>query len=661
MKIGTYYYPEQWPRAQWARDFDRIVSMGLSIVHMGEFAWFDMEPSPGDIRLDWLSECVELAAARKLDVILCTPTAAPPVWLTDQYPEVLGRNEHGSPLTRHGGRRHYIPTSLRMQEASLRIVTALAERFGDHPSVVGWQIDNELGLAFDQSEPTHHAFRLWLQKKYSTIDALNRACGNQFWNQYYQSFEQILMPPKRDPGYANPHHCLDASRFWSRAWADFTKLQADVLKPKIGARWISTNFMPFHADTDPGDFDESLSLWSWDSYPINGFGSNHTNENFRIGDPTGVELLHDQMHSYNGRWALMEVQPGQVNWSGYPCLPYPGAIRLHLWTAIAHGCEFITVYRLRQPTFGIEMWHDGLLQHDGVSLSPGGAQFKQVAQEISQLPGLDANVTQQEPTAGLVIDFDHIWWTQALPQSKRWNQAEVWCQYHQALSRMGFRVRSLHPGRAWDTKDLKIIVAPSLQMIDQSLIEKYQSYVDAGGHLVLSARSALQDRNGQFFEQDRAHAIASLIGGEVEAYDALPEETYGKIDIDGATHRWSIWADLLYAGEGTKVWARYQDQFYAGAAAITHRRHVRGTVTYNGVYGDRALAESVIEKLCRTVGIDVTALPDRVRVVRRGEYAIALNFNDTSVKTPAPSGVKFAVGGPVLPAAGVAVWRIDGR
>ncbi|HEX8323086.1 MAG TPA: beta-galactosidase, partial [Tepidisphaeraceae bacterium] len=75
MKIGTYYYPEQWPREQWERDFDKIAAMGLKIVHMAEFAWLSLEPSPGQFTFDWLSECVEMAAARKLDVILCTPTA----------------------------------------------------------------------------------------------------------------------------------------------------------------------------------------------------------------------------------------------------------------------------------------------------------------------------------------------------------------------------------------------------------------------------------------------------------------------------------------------------------------------------------------------------------------------------------------------------------
>src|SRR4051794_5331022 len=84
MKIGTYYYPEQWPREEWERDFDNMAAMGLQVVHMGEFAWFSLEPREGEFRLDWLDECVAMAAKRKMDVILCTPTAAPPSWLVQK-------------------------------------------------------------------------------------------------------------------------------------------------------------------------------------------------------------------------------------------------------------------------------------------------------------------------------------------------------------------------------------------------------------------------------------------------------------------------------------------------------------------------------------------------------------------------------------------------
>ena len=200
MKIGTYYYPEQWPAEQWERDFDHIASMGLKIVHMGEFAWFTLEPRPGEFQFDWLDRCMAMARQRGLEVILCTPTAAPPVWLSHGQPETLPVSEHGT-RDRFGGRRHYSPTSSAMKEAAARIVTALAERYGQHPSVIGWQIDNEYGsqwgFPFDQSDETHQQFRAWLGERYGSIDALNKAWGNQFWNQYYTDFTQILLPPSQ--------------------------------------------------------------------------------------------------------------------------------------------------------------------------------------------------------------------------------------------------------------------------------------------------------------------------------------------------------------------------------------------------------------------------------------------------------------------------------
>src|SRR5688500_6780371 len=173
MKIGTYYYTEQTLREQWERDFGGIAAMGLQIVHMGEFAWFTMEPRPGEFQFDWLERCVELAAARQLDVILCTPAAAPPVWLVQQHPDVRPLNETNRPK-RFGGRRHYSPVSPAMREATARVVTALADRFGKNPNVIGWQIDNEYGGGFDQSPHAHAAFRQWLRRKYETIERLNQ-------------------------------------------------------------------------------------------------------------------------------------------------------------------------------------------------------------------------------------------------------------------------------------------------------------------------------------------------------------------------------------------------------------------------------------------------------------------------------------------------------
>src|SRR5688500_20392990 len=126
MKIGAYYYPEQWPQDQWERDFDLMAAMGLQIVHMGEFAWFSLEPHASEVQFAWLDRCVDMARKRHIDVILCTPTAAPPVWLVQEHPEILPRDKNGTP-NRFGGRLNYTPTSPAMLSSATQMITDTIE------------------------------------------------------------------------------------------------------------------------------------------------------------------------------------------------------------------------------------------------------------------------------------------------------------------------------------------------------------------------------------------------------------------------------------------------------------------------------------------------------------------------------------------------------
>ena len=661
MKIGTYYYPEQWPREQWQRDFDNIAKLGLQIVHMAEFAWFDLEPKPGEFQFDWLSHCLDLAKERKLDVILCTPTAAPPIWLSHGSPQTLPVYEGQIP-GRFGGRRHYNPLSPEFQAATRRIVQAMANRFGDHPSVIGWQIDNEYSNNFDQSETTHAAFRKWLRNKYGDIHKLNQAWGNQFWNTYYTDFDQILLPPTREPKYGNPHQNLDGSRFWSWAFAAYNRIQTDILKPKIGSRFLTTNFMHLQPDCDPGDMAPDLTLMSWDSYPVTGWEKDK-DETYRIADPASIGLLHDLMASYHKRWGLMELQPGHVNWSGTPVRLYPGAIRLWIWTAFAHGAEFVTTYRYRQPRFGIELFHHGLVGTDGVTPSPGGRQFAQVIQEMRKLDLTKvpkfAKETHPRQTVGLVLDFDQLWYFLSLPQAKRWNQSRWLTSWYTALSRLGVAIQILRPGAEWPD-DLPLIVAPAVQMVDDELMGRFDQYARTGGNLVLTCRTGLMDRTGQLFEGPLASPILPLIGATIDDYDSLREDQFGQINFEGKNFAWNIWGDQLTPKPGTQVLATYADQFYAGAPAITRASVGKGTVSYFGSFSEQPLVNAFVEALAKLIGpkqLQSQVLPARMQVLQRGPYRIALNYQDKPVVVPAGSSAKFLIGSRNLSPADVAVWE----
>lgn len=180
-ELGVCYYPEHWPENMWEDDYRRMRELGFTIIRMGEFAWSIFEPTEGEFQFGLFDRAIDLAHKYGLQVVLGTPTATPPAWLTDKYPEVLNVTYEGVTL-QHGMRRHYNYSSPKYRELCARIAEQMAEHYGNHPGVVGWQIDNELNCEISEfySESDHKAFREWLQQKYVTLEHLNEAWGAVF-------------------------------------------------------------------------------------------------------------------------------------------------------------------------------------------------------------------------------------------------------------------------------------------------------------------------------------------------------------------------------------------------------------------------------------------------------------------------------------------------
>ena len=248
--LGVCYYPEHWPEDLWRDDFQRMRDLSFSVIRVAEFAWTIFEPEEGSFSFDFFDRAIDLAHEHGLKVILGTPTATPPAWLTHKYPEVLNVTQAGVQY-QHGERRHYNYNAQVYRELSAQLVRKLAEHYGHHPAVIGWQIDNELNCQIDvfYSEADQTAFQIWLKDKYSTLAELNHAWGTTFWNQTYTAWAQVKLTGPTPSHSPNPHQALDEKRFFSASAISFACIQSNILRELAPDQLVTTNGLFGHLDS----------------------------------------------------------------------------------------------------------------------------------------------------------------------------------------------------------------------------------------------------------------------------------------------------------------------------------------------------------------------------------------------------------------------------
>jgi len=659
--VGAYYYPEHWDESQWERDVKKMADMGLEFIHFGEFAWAFLEPEKGKYEFAWLDKAIAIAEKNGLKIILCTSTATPPAWLATQHPEILRVMENGQRMA-HGRRQQGSFSSDFYREYSLKMIRKLAERYGSNPNVIGWQLDNEPKGSEDFSENATRRFRQWLKEKYKDIDTLNNAWGTPFWSMVYNNFEQITLP-RRSLGMSNPHQWVDHRRFMAQETADFLHEQAEALRESASTnQWVTTNFQGDMKTADPW-LSKNLDFVSFTTYLVQGYAKGVGKEGYRRGDYLDLPFNTDYYRSIAGTTGIMELQPGQINWSKVANpLPEPGAVRMWLWHVYALGNDFACTYRFRQPLYGSEQYHYGIIGPDGVTPTYTGKDFGQFANEIRKLrteydPIRKPDEAYTKRLTGIMFNRDNRWDMMRQPQSAAWNtKRHVEENYYIPVKSFGAPVEFVD--ETGDFSRYPVLIAPAYQLLDRGLVDKWKVYVEQGGHLVLSCRTGQKDRNGHLWEAKWAAPIYDLIGAEMFGYDIIPPAETGSVQCEGAEYEWNNWGDILEPREGTESWAEYQNGFYQGKSAVTHRKLGKGTVTYIGVDTDTAALEKIVlRRIYEQAGIATEDLPAGLTMEYRDGFGIAVNYSDQEYPAPAPEGAQFIFGGAAIGPCEVAVWK----
>ena len=661
MRIGVYYYPEQWPRSQWERDLAKMAGLGFEFTHFGEFAWAFLEPSDGRFDFAWLDRAVDLAARAGLKVILCTPTPCPPAWLGEKFPEIYLVRGDGRRLE-HGTRANVSLANDIFVRYTKRIVAELGRRYGQDPRVWGWQLDNEPYGPPDYSPSARIKFQAWLERKYGTVEKMNAAWGGAFWSTRYDAFAQVLIPNETLFGEdaLSPHAVLDFRRFTADTQAEYLHLQYDILRGLARPeQWITTNYMNVTDSADPRRTDR-LDFISFTMYPVRG-EKNLGELGFRLGNPWRLAMAVDYFRSFKGVTGVMELQPGQVNWARTNPQPEPGAVRMWLWHAFGGGLSFACTYRYRQPLYGSELYHAGIVGPDGVTPSPGGLEFARVISEMKDLRKLyDPAARMPERIAARRTAFlwshDVMWDLEIHKQTGLWNTWDHRFKLMAAIKAAGAPLD--YVGEADDFSAYPFLVAPAYQLVDEALVAKWTRYAERGGHLILTCRTGQKTKSGQLPEMPWAGLIAPLIGAEVELFDGLLEGDKGVVRMGGKGYAWNTWADVLKPASGTETLAVYADQFYAGKPAVVTRGLGRGTVTYIGTDTiDGSLERDVVRLVYDRAGAGPASYPPGVYVEWRDGFFVAVNYSSRPFAVPTGPGARIVLGSNPLRPAGVLIWR----
>ena len=540
------------------------------------------------------------------------------------------------------------------------MIEELARHYGNDSRIIGWQLDNEPAVQFDYNQAAEEAFREFLKEKYHyNIQELNAAWGTAFWSEVYSRFEEITLP-KTAQMFMNHHQILDYRRFAAKQTNDFLNEQCRLIKKYAKNQWVTTNYIP---DYDKGHIGGSkdLDFVSYTRYMVYGDNEGIGRRGYRVGNPLRIAMANDFFRPVNGTYGVMELQPGQVNWGSINPQPLPGAVRLWLWSVFAGGSDFICTYRYRQPLYGTEQYHYGIVGTDGVTVTPGGREYEQFMKEIRLLrkdycPKEDKPETYLKRKTAILWNPENYWSIDRQKQNATWNTFAHVDKYYRTLKSYAAPVDFISEEK--DFSQYPVMIVPAYQLADKKLVARWKKYVEEGGNLVLTCRTAQKDRFGRLPEAPFGSMIDELTGNHIEFYDLLLPQDPGQVKMDEKVYTWNTWGEILQPGASNEVWATYTNEFYEGKPAVTFRKLGKGSVTYIGVdSSDGALERQVLDKLYSRLQIEVMNLPYGVTMEYRNGLGIVLNYSDQPYQFALPQGAKVLIGTPNIATAGVLVFK----
>ncbi|WP_084106078.1 beta-galactosidase [Demequina sp. NBRC 110056] len=620
MHYGGDYNPEQWTEEIWHEDVARMREAGVTMVSLGIFAWSRLQPAEGEFDFAWLDRVIDLLHEGGIAVDLATATASPPPWMHERYPEILPVTAEGVTLG-PGSRQHYAPSSPVYRRLAAELVTALVERYADHPAIVMWHVNNEYGchLHADYSDNARDAFRAWLRERYGSVDALNDAWGTAFWSQRYTSFDQVL-PPRAAPYSHNPGQLLDFRRFTSDMLLECYLMEKEIIRAAGATQPITTNFMGAFKPANYQEWAEHMDVITDDAYP-----DPDDPESFR-----DAAFQRDLMRSLKPGtpWLLMEQVTGALNWRPTNAPKAPQQMAALSMQCVGRGADGVLFFQWRQSRAGAEKFHAAMLPHAGT----GTRIWREVTElgaQLGSLPELPSGGA--DARVALVMDWES-WWAVESPDhpSNVLDYVAVLQRWYRALHRRHVMVDIVPPERVTaDAYDLAI--APALYLLRAGGAEALSTFVAGGGHLLAGPFTDVVDERDAFLDGGFLTRLGPALGVTIEDFGALAQpggtgQSEAPLAGPFGTVAGTLLAEEVVLRGATPV-ATFAGGRRDGDPALTEHAHGEGTGWYLATVPDEQGADALAGWALDRAGIApvLEGLPVGVEAAQRGSVVTVIN------------------------------------
>ena len=616
---GAAYYDEYMPYDRLDKDVEMMKKAGINTVRIAESTWSTCEPQPGVFDFSHVERVMDAMEEAGINVIIGTPTYAVPTWMVKAHPDVLAETVRGRGI--YGARQIMDITHPVYLFYAERVIRELMKLTAHRKCVIGFQLDNETKYYGTAGKNVQVQFVKYIREKFhDDLDALNYEFGLDYWSNRINAWEDF--PDVR--GTINGSLGAEFEKFQRTLVDKFLGWQADIVNEYRREDQFVTHNLDFE--------------WRGYSYGIQPYVNHrHASQCLTIAgtdiyhptqdDLTGVEIAFggDLIRSLKqDNYLVIETEAqGFPGWT-----PYKGQLRLQAYSHLASGANSVMYWHWHSIHNACETYWKGILSHDFQE----NATYREaciIGNEFARLGKHLVNLKKKNEVAVLVSNeaLTALNWFRIQEQapgadakSIYYNDVMRWM--YDTLYHMNIECDFIWP-ESENLEQYKAIVVPALYAAPDELLIRLKQYVENGGTLIASFKTAFANENVKVSHQVQPHILSNCFGVHYDQFTfpknvgLTGEVILKKTDQKGNAHpAANVFMELLVS-EGAEVLASYEHYNWKDYAAITRNHYGKGQAVYIGCMTDEETLKSVYKAVLPEAGVEIPEYHYPI-IVRKG-------------------------------------------